>query len=215
MNYTENFKNIVKMIWDILHLNRIALNVWSAEQHKNWGDDLNIHLLRLITGKYIYVANRSLLHRIFYVKNYSCIGSILGTFEDEKTEIWGAGFISENAMLRQKPFKIHSVRGKLTRAKLLEQGVDCPENYGDPALLVSKFYKAKPIGKYKIGIIPHYVDLSNEVIKRIMSENDVLLIDVAHYDKWTDVCDMVVSCDYIVSSSLHGLILSDSYCIPN
>ena len=216
MNYIKGFNYIVNMIWDILHLKRIALNVWLGEKHKNWGDDLNLHLLKLITGKYIYVANKSLLHRFFKIKNYSCIGSILGMFEDEKTEIWGAGFISESTTLRQTPFKIHSVRGKLTRAKLLEQGVDCPENYGDPALLVSRFYKAKPIGKYKIGIIPHYVDWGIGYIREFASNHkEVLLIDVAHYEKWTDICDMIVSCDLVISSSLHGLIVSDSYGIPN
>ena len=207
---------------NILRRESIAVNVFYTEDekgvilHKNWGDDLNLFLLRLISGRNVYAANKSILHNKFKFKNYSCIGSILGMFENEKTEVWGAGFISENSGLLRKPFKIHSVRGKLTRKKLLALGIECPENYGDPALLVSRFYNAKPCGRYRVGIIPHYVDLSNSLIKKIVDENDdILLIDVAHYNKWTDICDMVVSCDYIISSSLHGLILSDSYGIPN
>ena len=212
---------LLTSIGNLFRRGSIAVNVYQEEKdgvilHKNWGDDLNVYLLKLITEKHIYLANKSVLHNKFRLKNYSCIGSIIGFYENKRTEIWGSGFISNQSTIRTKPAKIHSVRGKLTRNMLLSQGIDCPEKYGDPALLVSRYYKAQPIGRYRLGIIPHYVDLSNEIVKRIISEReDVILIDIAHYDKWTDVCDMVVSCDYIISSSLHGLIVSDSYGIPN
>ena len=206
---------------NILQRGSIAVNVYQEEKdgvilHKNWGDDLNVYLLKLITEKHIYLANKSVLHNKFRLKNYSCIGSIIGFYENKRTEIWGSGFISNQSTIRTKPAKIHSVRGKLTRNMLLSQGINCPEKYGDPALLVSKYYKAQSIGRYRLGIIPHYVDLSNEIVRKIISEReDVILIDIAHYDKWTDICDMIVSCDCIISSSLHGLIVSDSYGIPN
>ncbi len=213
---------LYRSLCNILRRKSIAVNVFYSEdakgniKHKNWGDDLNLYLIRLISGKNVYAANKSILHNKFKLKNYSCIGSILGMFENDKTEVWGAGFISEHTSLLRKPFKIHSVRGKLTRKKLLALGVECPENYGDPALLISKYYNAKPCGRYRLGIIPHYVDLSNSLLKKIIDEHDdIILIDVAHYNKWTDICDKVVSCDYIISSSLHGLIISDSYGIPN
>lgn len=217
----KNIRSLLTSLCNILRRGSIAVNVYQVESagvilHKNWGDDLNIYLIKLITRKHIYVANQSVLHNKFGLKNYSCIGSIIGFYENKQTEIWGSGFISNQSAIRTKPAKIHSVRGKLTRKMLLSQGVDCPERYGDPALLVSKYYKAQPIGRFKLGIIPHYVDLSNEIVGKIISErDDVILIDIAHYEKWTDVCDMVVSCDCIISSSLHGLIVSDSYGIPN
>ena len=208
-------------IRNILQRGSIPINIFEVEKdgillHKNWGDDLNMYLLELVSGKKIYAANKSLLHNRFKLKNFSCIGSILGMYENESTEIWGSGYISDSSKLRKRPAKIHSVRGKLTRELLLSQGFDCPEIYGDPALLVSKFYKPVPIGKFKLGIIPHYVDLEIEYVKDFIKHNeDVLLIDVAHYNKWTDVCDKIVSCDCIISSSLHGIIASDSYGIPN
>lgn len=208
-------------IRNILQRGSIPINIFEVEKdgillHKNWGDDLNMYLLELVSGKNIYAANKSLLHNRFKLKNYSCIGSILGMYENESTEIWGSGYISDSSKLRKRPAKIHSVRGKLTRELLLSQGFDCPEIYGDPALLVSKFYKPIPIGKFKLGIIPHYVDLEIEYIIDFIKHNeDVLLIDVAHYNKWTDVCDKIVSCDFVISSSLHGLIAADSFGIPN
>ena len=40
-----------------------------------------------------------------------------------------------------------------------------------------------------------------------------MLIDPT--DKWENVIDAIVSCKSVVSSSLHGLICSDAYNIPN
>ena len=71
--------------------------------------------------------------------------------------------------------------------------------------------------KYRIGIIPHVVDLHHPVIEEIRKEHadEILIIDLAHYDKWTDVIDQICSCERILSSSLHGIITSDAYQVPN
>lgn len=209
-------------IWHILHVKSIPINVFFEEdnkgklKHKNWGDDLNIHLLKYLTNKYVYVANKSLLHDKFILKNYSCIGSIIGMFGNSRTEIWGSGVACKDVILGNKPKKVYSVRGKYTRDFLLQNGIECPEIYGDPALLISKYYSAKPIGEFRLGLIPHYVDLDNKFIREFVANNkDVLLIDLTNYERWSDICDKIVSCDCIISSSLHGLIASDSYGIPN
>ena len=216
------FPRLFRSICHILDINSIAVNVFFEEEqdgtlkHKNWGDDLNLYLLPLITNRHVYAANKSLLHNRFALKNYSCIGSIIGFYENCKTEIWGSGVVCNDIVLNCKPKKVHSVRGKYTRDFLLSNGIDCPEIYGDPALLISRYYKAVPIGRFKLGIIPHYNDLNNVFIKEFISVNkDVLLINLTNYEKWSDICDQIVSCDCIISSSLHGIIVSDSYGIPN
>lgn len=209
-------------IWHLLHKDSIAINVFFEEEqdgslkHKNWGDDLNLYLLPLLTHKHIYAANKSLIHNKFALKNYSCIGSIIGFYENRKTEIWGSGVACNDIVLNRKPKKVHSVRGKYTRDFLLSNGIECPEIYGDPVLLISRYYKAVPFANFKLGIIPHYNDLNNEIIKDFVSQNkDVLLINLTNYENWSDICDQIVSCDCIISSSLHGIIASDSYGIPN
>lgn len=183
----------------------------------NWGDDLNMYLLPMISKRNVIVANRSLFHILFKKRNYLCIGSILGDYEDRSSEIWGAGFISEEDTLKAIPCHIHSVRGKYTRNKIIEAGLDCPECYGDPALLAPLYYKPnKPLKRYKMGIIPNHIDSSNLFIKDFLSSRkDCLLINMVEYNNWTDVIDKICSCDYIISSSLHGLIISDAYKIPN
>ena len=101
----------------------------------------------------------------FSAVNYGCIGSLIdmGLFNSH-TIIWGAGTIAGTAKLHYKPLKVCAVRGKLTRKYLLEQGIDCPEIYGDPALLLPKIYQPKVEKQYKLGIIPHYVDQENPLL---------------------------------------------------
>lgn len=185
--------------------------------HQNWGDDINLYLLEKISGRNVVFRNHSLKHYLFPGENYICIGSILGWYENSKSIIWGAGFIREDGDLRRKPKLIKSVRGKFSRNILLAKGYDCPELYGDPALLVSQFYQPKNVyKKHKMGIVAHYVDKENQSIKIFLNtHNDVILIDLVNFVLWTDIIDKIVSCEKIISSSLHGLIVADSYKIPN
>ena len=183
--------------------------------HQNWGDDINIHFLEEISDRKVLILNRSRVFPRLARKTYSCIGSILGECYGKNLEVWGSGFRSERSRLHVTPAKIHSVRGPLTRQALLQQGFDCPEVYGDPALLVSKYYRPQPGKKYRYGIIPHYVDEKNPLVKALLSREDVRLISMSDYRHWHDIPDAVCSCERIVSSSLHGLIVADSYGIPN
>lgn len=212
-----------RLIYDALSLfrpNKIFVYAYVRRQglgyaRNNWGDDINISMLEEISDLKVLIMNRSRLFSHLPVKTYSCIGSILGECYGKKLEIWGSGCRSEKSRLKVVPAKVHSVRGPLTRQVLLKQGIDCPETYGDPALLVSRYYRPKVEKQYKFGIIPHYIDEKNPLVKAIISRPDVLVISMADYKHWHDIPDAVCSCEMILSSSLHGLIVADSYGIPN
>jgi pyruvyltransferase len=96
----------------------------------------------------------------------------------------------------------------------LDNNIDCPEVYGDPALLLPEVYNPKIEKKYKIGLIPHWQTKKLEKYDVLKNEN-VVLINFHNYKKWTDVIDLILSCKYIVSESLHGLIIAEAYNIPN
>ncbi len=183
--------------------------------HDNWGDDINVGMIEEISDLKVLVVNRSLLYRIVARKTYCCIGSTLGMYKGRRMSVWGSGFISENSRMKVVPEKVYSVRGPLTRQKLLAQGIECPAVYGDPALLVSRYYRPGATKKYKYGIIPHYTDEENVVIRAFGSRDDVCIIRMSGYRHWHDIPDAVCACERIVSSSLHGLIVADSYGIPN
>jgi len=190
---------------------------------KNWGDKLNPIIIKCLSGieptrvnLFIpsYLNWRNLLNGFIKTEPkeiYLVIGSIL-KYADKDTIVWGAGFISENDRLREKPKKICAVRGPLTRKIVINQGLSCPKIYGDPALLYPLFYKPRIKKRYSLGIIPHYVDMDDALIATL-KENKVLIIDIK--GGINKVIDQICSCEKIASSSLHGLIAADAYKIPS
>lgn len=123
----------------------------------NFGDALNPILIKFISGetpKNLYTNRIGLIGKKIsfnfwenakqLIKKepvYVIIGSTLQWAVNKNSIIWGAGFISPDCKLKDKPRKICAVRGPLTREIILKQGIDCPDIYGDPALVLPGFYK--------------------------------------------------------------------------
>ena len=178
----------------------------------NWGDSFNQFFIELVTGEKPETIDvrKKVNDR---QTSYLVIGSTL-QYADSNTVVWGAGFIKPGDICREKPQSVLAVRGPLTRQKLIDQEIDCPEIYGDPVLLAPKFYKPKTKKKYRLGIIPHIVDQDNSWFSQIDEQSDkVKIIDV--YQTGFKFIDEVFECDLIASSSLHGLIIADAYSIPS
>ena len=184
-------------------------------KYQNWGDDLNIYLFEKITGKKI-IPVKTLLFSKFLTK-YSIIGSTIPGYITDNTIIWGSGVLYLDQPLRTKPKAVLAVRGPLTREYLLNYKVDCPEIYGDPALLLPRYYHPNKSKRYKVGLIPHHRDYDVANFDKYLEQNeDITLIDMAHYGgNFFEVIDKICSCDVILSSSLHGLIVADAYGIKN
>lgn len=180
---------------------------------ENWGDKISPILVEMISGKKPKLVP---MKERFTGENgqhvYLTVGSVI-EFVDSNTIVWGSGFIHNEDSLPEKPLKICAVRGPLTRDKILAQGFDCPEVYGDPVLLLPRYYKPKKLPKKKIGIIPHYIDQDSPWLEKVKNQKGAKTINIRgdYYKTIDEVC----SCDLIVSSSLHGLILADAYGIPS
>ena len=187
-------------------------------RHRNWGDDLNYYFLQMMTGRPVVFCHNFKLAKWLHLRNYLCIGTLLDAvnYANAQTIVWGSG-VSGQERSFVHPENILAVRGKKTKEFCDRYNVDCPEVYGDPALLLPLVYKVPRKHRYRLGIIPHVVDLHHPVIEEIRNNHadDIQIIDLAHYDKWTDVIDQICSCERILSSSLHGIITSDAYGIPN
>lgn len=184
----------------------------------NWGDDINLLFFNNISKINLFDLRSMFLNRIYRKANkHLIVGSIIEMFNNPNNVIWGSGAMFGTESLMYKPKKVLAVRGPLTRQYLLSQGIDCPEVYGDPALLISKYYHPKVTKRYKLGIIPHFSQLTNPNILKFASlhPDDVVIIKMRGYEDWRDIPDLVCQCEKVVSSSLHGLIISDAYRIPN
>lgn len=147
-------------------------------------------------------------------KHLYAVGSIIQSGYQNAT-VWGSGYIDDkpannttrimNRIFRRlRKLDIRCVRGPETRRVLRREGFKCPEIYGDPAVLMPYIYQPKKTGKTKqYSVIRHWLDKSEA--------DNVIEIATTDYKK---VIDEIVLSERIVSSSLHGLILSEAYGVP-
>lgn len=178
----------------------------------NFGDQLSKAIIEKILKRKIQAIN------LAKEKNISnkliALGSIFH-YAKNKDVIWGTGINpywqkQKNIFSFFKPLKnldIRAVRGPLTREYILNNlKIDCPKIYGDPALLLPQLFpelKRKP--KRTIGIIPHIKDIN------LFAENPNL---ISPSDDWKKVVKQILECKFIISSSLHGLIVAEAFGIP-
>lgn len=179
----------------------------------NFGDGLNVPLIEYLSGKKVLISK--FMPR-FLKRNhdtYAIIGSIL-QWSPDNCIVWGAGFITDNKIKIVKPKKIHAVRGPLTRKIFLDNNVECPEVFGDPALLLPFIYNPEIEKKFEIGFIPHFMNKKSEYITQYHDNTNCLVLDILKRVDYNVFIDQILSCKYIVTSSLHGLIMAHSYQIP-
>ncbi len=214
--------NLIRgILFDCVYVGQYATN-------RNLGDALNLIIVPALTGKRVIPRRYCFEWDYNRHMNLQCIGSVVVDV-NAKTILCGAGAISENVRVQEKPACVLSVRGPLTRELLLKQGIDCPEVYGDPALYVCKLYcvdnqiTIRDEGGGKLGFVPHYVDQDKEIVQKIANMDAVGFIDIllspakfvhSIYKEWKPWIDHLCSYDVIISSSMHGLILGDAYGIP-
>ena len=128
--------------------------------------------------------------------------------------IFGSGIRMSNGTIDVHNLNVCAVRGPLTRTILQKKNINVSCIYGDPALLLPKFYKPLRLNRLKnmIGIIPHKSNY-NKYLNKFNSTSTYFLINPL--DDWQNVINYIFSCKAIISSSLHGLICADAYNIPN
>jgi len=171
---------------------------------KNFGDQLTPAVLEFFLNEKIELADRNEKGKLMG------IGSIMTAIRNDDV-VWGSGSIREAMIKGFKNVKFLAVRGPLTRG-CIEGFV--PEIYGDPALLLPLIYKPEIKKEYKIGILPHYVDKMMVIDEAVLNpeKDKFLIIDIEK--PWKEVIDNILSCEKIITSSLHGIIAAEAYGIP-
>ena len=173
----------------------------SGRGMRNWGDVLTPHIIEAFSGQKAVRATRG-------GERHLVVGSILHRLKPND-RVWGCGAISPTHVPTPLPpgVRFHAVRGPLTRDLLVKAGAGVPPVYGDPALLVPYIYQVeKPSVTHRLGVLPHYVDQDSV---RHLAAPDVKIIDIS--SGMEEVIREVCSCETILSSSLHGVILGDCY----
>jgi pyruvyltransferase len=170
----------------------------------NFGDCLAPYILSYYGLTPVYVPSLAktdivLAGTILQLLPSSYSGYIIGTGGDKKD------YVFPNA-------SILAVRGELTQNNLRLSSV----KLGDAGLLMSYVFPQPVKKKYDLGIIPHFVDENDLKIKlwRSRFANEKVLF-INPLEKPERVINKIKSCNHIISSSLHGLIIADAFQIPN
>lgn len=182
----------------------------------NFGDELSCIILKHLCNKYKININLILNPLV----NSNCkinlcfIGSLISAVNLKYNNLYilGSGIRRDKDRInKNNNMKIYSVRGPLSKNYLEQFGYCVPNIFGDPALLITQFYKPNKIStcNNKIGIVGHL----DNYHKYDNIPNNFILINPTW--RWDNVIDHIFSCNLILSSSLHGLIVADAYKIPN
>ncbi len=127
--------------------------------------------------------------------------------------IWGSGFITDgDNNVDGDEFDIRALRGTESW-KRVEWGPDHTVAFGDPGLLADCLLTTTPKKTYTLGVMPHIFDKDSAAVARLRELRGVKIIDV--YDHPRAVMEQVASSQFVLSSSLHGLIAADSVGVPN
>ncbi|GAA0798409.1 polysaccharide pyruvyl transferase family protein [Faecalicatena orotica] len=186
--------------------NHVNLDYW--DETENLGDTLS----PVIVNHLLALRGISPDKEVKGKKHLYAVGSVLTAGIQDAT-IWGSGILnaSLNYRLEKRKLDVRAVRGPVTRIILMDHGYEVPEVYGDPAILLPEIYMPPKIQKqYKFGLIAHKdYDLS-KVAKKNFQNKAIKTLNICTADYKTFI-DELNSVEVVISSSLHGIILAESY----
>lgn len=148
-------------------------------------------------------------HKIYemlfpWQKNLLAIGSVL-SWGNKHSLIWGSGFMNENEKFVGGT--IYALRGKYSNDKIKVLGFKGTSVFGDPAILLPLIVRPSDKTIYEVGLIPHWKE-TDQMKASYGSHFHVIDLRTRNI---LSVIHEITSCKYILSTSLHGIIVAHSY----
>lgn len=213
--FTSNF--LIPAIFQVIVLfsflncySELPLFYWQENKQINFGDHLSIKLVERIVNGPVRNCGK---HPLKNEKQLLAIGSIL-FFANNNDVIWGSGTNGKRPNKKDYRFvdlDVRAVRGPLTRDFLFENfGISSPEIYGDPALLVPYFFpefQKQECPTYEYIVIPHYSE--EKLFPKVLGDHVVYPTE-----PWDQVIQKICNSAFVISSSLHGVIIAEAFGIP-
>jgi pyruvyltransferase len=177
---------------------------WRPPDGLNFGDVLS----PVIVTKVLADNGRSLMDQVDRPTRLLALGSILH-FARDGDVIWGAGINGKlpKTRLAFHRLDVRAVRGPLTADVLRRRGIDVPEVYGDPALLLPTLFPAlRPTAAVPSVIVPNLHDAA-----RLAAEG------IEHLSPrlgWNICVERILRAGLVIASSLHAIIVAEAFGIP-
>ncbi|MBW3078675.1 polysaccharide pyruvyl transferase family protein [Bifidobacterium simiiventris] len=215
------------------------LKVYYAKLN-NMGDLLNEYIIPMVTG--CEVVHCEKVNQFSVMGIGSCGGAVWGGKEDglagkmkdaaKRTmcltssapcAVWGTGFLKDfgdrKLSLLRPSVRFIAVRGAKSKA-IVERSLGRSTDLVmcDGGILSAELMDRTPVRKHAVGLVPHYHEIElfekNGITARFKElYPDGVVIDLRKPP--LDVIREIGECDAIISSSLHGCIVADSFGIPN
>lgn len=187
----------------------IPLFYWDARPKlgfSNFGDALSVSIVEKIVEMSVTTVTDPFSRQ----KKLLAIGSIVN-YAEEGDVLWGTGVNGKYLKRGDYHFNnldVRAVRGPLSRQFLLEMGINCPEVYGDPTLLLPRLFpewKKSETPSQDFIIIPHFSDetLFCHLPNMVSVKED-----------WKDVVAKILDSRFVISSALSGVIVAEAFGIP-
>jgi pyruvyltransferase len=187
-----------------------ALKVYWWNEEPNFGDAMTPLLLSRLFG--LEVTWAPMEHA-----DLTAAGSVIQWITparkdpDNPIHVWGSGYIFPDEPPPAPGTAVyHAVRGpESARLSNLPAGTV----FGDPGLLAGQVFERRPARRHTVGVVPHLWHRSDPIVAQLAAENNLRVIDVT--ERPESVIQAIAACDFIFSTSLHGLVIADSFAIPN
>lgn len=185
---------------------RVEHFYWQSSRGVNFGDYLSSVVVQRMLARREFLIDEEVPRR----RRLLAVGSVLHFANDHDT-IWGSGVNGKVAddQHRFRSLDVRAVRGPLTRRYLTGRGIAVPEIYGDPALLLPTLmptrFRRDAATAQGIGVVPNLHDLP-----LVAGEPGL----ISPLQGWSVVIDRILRSEFIISSSLHGIIIADAFRIP-
>lgn len=194
----------------------VQLDFWvpeAAYKAVNFGDELSY----VIVNQMLARRNATLRDGVPTHRQLLAVGSVLHMANDNAV-IWGTGLHGQIPleMHRYRSLDIRAVRGPITGKFLRERGFRVPEVYGDPGILVQKLLggRFQAPKEFEYGFVPNLHDLPS-VQKHLLDSELSNVRMISPLRPWNMVLDELQKCEFILASSLHGLVIADAFGIPS
>ncbi|MFM7426572.1 MAG: polysaccharide pyruvyl transferase family protein [Elainella sp.] len=222
-------------------LNRSAFIplAWAATSnhhpYANLGDALSPILVSALSGLPI-------VHRNFESsqRRLACVGTIAHGFKHGAVHVWGTGLdpkknpVDPDLPRYQRPaktnFHVHAVRGLYTAQVLRSQGIEVPPIYGDPVWFLPSIIEPAAEKRYELGVVVHLTELAERTTTAAVNpgflryqippalRDQIRIITTLTEPSFVALearVQEITACKRIVSTSLHGLVIGETYGIPS
>lgn len=184
---------------------RLARAGYVGRPVNNFGDLLGPAIVRRILARaHVDESTSSSDARLF------SIGSVLHFANDGDT-VWGTGRNGkeDDAAHKFASLDVRAVRGPLTAKFLKDRGIAVPAVFGDPGVLTADLFPelvpASGSPKHALTIVPNLNDLPR------YPKGDEILDPRRPLE---ECLERIANSALVVGSSLHGIIVADSFGVP-